>query len=924
MGKNTAYAEDETPHYDAFISYSHAELDSFVARKLHRKLEHYRIPARLRQDGAKRLKVFRDKEELALSSDLTSNIYDALKHSNFLIVLCSDSSQESVWVHREIEYFAQWHGTDHILILLLDGEPGERFPVFFAGIQGSHAEPFAADIRGNTARESARKLEKEFLRIIAPILGCSYDTLRQRDREYQMKKTIASLTAVVCLALSFAGFAVYKNMQISEQYQLSQQNLARYLSSEALTLLNQGDRAAALSEVLKVLPEDGSEDPVVPEQMYVLNEALRSYQRNDNFRYSPDFTVELDDNITAVIACNDDAGRYLLCLGEKGNAYFLDLDSAQVVWTVSPGDFDTRWTSTADSAADASSDADSGAEPADDSAVNSAAEPTVDSDTDPTVDSTIESAVGSAFINGAFAAENTAVLMTGHAFLVLDIENQTCTRIITDDCFENEENTVFAVSESYLAVGYENSYSIFTLSDGELYYSCDIMDDFYHFSNIRCLAVSPDEAFLAIGTQTYNWDDSSDSEDTQKDDNLYLLDLTSLKTEKLAAGNVLTLSFVDDSTLGAVHFDSVSESAIGYMYNEYDYYAALYDVRSASQIWEGEKKHITTSYSMDSAAIGTIDSFTIQSLPDEYTASLVFFTIQDTWIVVEYGTWDPILQFNFEDTITGVSDIDTSNILVGLENGTVYRSMLTTLTEIYQIDAEVSFFSYDADTDRMIQTVSDSPELIFSSAIVDETMECIGDEMPETSFCYEADSNEDSVTQKGRETDITATYDGNGIIEVRDTDNTVLLSVVTDRSDHLLFGFLNHDQYLLIYNYDYCSEISIWEISSQSLISSQKFDLEEPIKDQLFVDEDGIYFALNLSSGNVVRSDNSLISRKLDVFTVDYDMNICRYASITYGEVNFDKMELYSYSSRNKLYYSSHFYTFSELKEWAEEVMSRG
>ena len=72
--------------YDAFISYSHSEPDSFVAEKLHSMLEHYHISRKLQEiSGKKKInRVFRDREELPLSSDLAANIRQALEHSEYL------------------------------------------------------------------------------------------------------------------------------------------------------------------------------------------------------------------------------------------------------------------------------------------------------------------------------------------------------------------------------------------------------------------------------------------------------------------------------------------------------------------------------------------------------------------------------------------------------------------------------------------------------------------------------------------------------------------------------------------------------------------------------------------------------------------------------------------------------------------------
>ena len=116
--------------YDAFISYRHCPFDSCVAAKLHKKLEHYHIPRIIRQlTGRKKIsRIFRDKEELPLSSNLTQKIYDALDHSEYLILICSPESKASLWVQREVSYFIEKHGRERVLTVVIKGEPDDVFP----------------------------------------------------------------------------------------------------------------------------------------------------------------------------------------------------------------------------------------------------------------------------------------------------------------------------------------------------------------------------------------------------------------------------------------------------------------------------------------------------------------------------------------------------------------------------------------------------------------------------------------------------------------------------------------------------------------------------------------------------------------------------------------------------------------------------
>ena len=54
--------------------------------------------------------IFRDRHELAASSDLGQTIRAALKQSRFLVVLCSPAAASSRWVNEEILAFKKLHG----------------------------------------------------------------------------------------------------------------------------------------------------------------------------------------------------------------------------------------------------------------------------------------------------------------------------------------------------------------------------------------------------------------------------------------------------------------------------------------------------------------------------------------------------------------------------------------------------------------------------------------------------------------------------------------------------------------------------------------------------------------------------------------------------------------------------------------------
>ena len=208
----------QTYRYDAFISYRHVDPDRGWAKWLHQAIETYRIPKVLRdQPGFTPLlrRVFRDEEELPVSSNLSREIDEALDQSRFLIVICSPKTPESSWCCAEIERFRAMGRDDRILALLVEGEPKTSFPKPLRQItrtvtlpdgttspQVREVEPLAADVRSGRT-ESQRSLKRAArLRFIACIMGCRYDDLRQREQIRQnRRKTLAVGVMAILLAV---------------------------------------------------------------------------------------------------------------------------------------------------------------------------------------------------------------------------------------------------------------------------------------------------------------------------------------------------------------------------------------------------------------------------------------------------------------------------------------------------------------------------------------------------------------------------------------------------------------------------------------------------------------------------------------------------------------------------------------------------
>ncbi len=284
--------------YDAFISYRHTDPDKAIAKKLHTLLETYVVPKRLvKKGGSKKLKrVFRDREELPTSNDLGANIKSALEKSRFLIVICSPRTLESIWVMQEVELFKEIHGREKILLLLIEGEPEESFPKTLCyedhrvidengneRVETVEVEPLAADIRGKSLREQIKLLKTEKLRLLAPIIGCGFDDLKQRHRERVIKNRMLLGTSISLFILVFGFFALHQQQEVEEQKTIAQEQRKSALEAESITLseraeeeLERGNVTLAMRVALAALPQDieNPERPFSTEAMHLLNDAI--------------------------------------------------------------------------------------------------------------------------------------------------------------------------------------------------------------------------------------------------------------------------------------------------------------------------------------------------------------------------------------------------------------------------------------------------------------------------------------------------------------------------------------------------------------------------------------------------------------------------------------------------------------------------
>ncbi len=300
-------------HYNAFISYRHSELDSKVAIEVHRKLERFRLPANIRKnfpkDHQKIERVFRDQDELPLADNLSDPIEQALRNSDFLIVICTPRLPESKWCQREIETFKKLHGQERILAILAEGEPEQSFPeaichkdVVSTDENGNEVinrmpvEPLAADVRADSPRKRSAMINDAVLRLAAPMFNLGYDDLKQRHREQKIRR-IAIATSIaagvsIILGLVFLGLALKINSQkkviqsqhveLEKQYNIQQEKYCESMNIVSEDLMKQGLKKEAVYAIRSAMPDSKEDDskPLLASNVKTLTQILNVYDIN--------------------------------------------------------------------------------------------------------------------------------------------------------------------------------------------------------------------------------------------------------------------------------------------------------------------------------------------------------------------------------------------------------------------------------------------------------------------------------------------------------------------------------------------------------------------------------------------------------------------------------------------------------------------
>ncbi len=336
--------EEKEYKYDAFISYRHCDLDKFVAENLHKALETYELPKNLKEqlniEGRTFKRLFRDQEELPLSSNLEDPILEALQSSKYLIVICSPRLKDSLWCKKEIETFKKLRGRQNIFCVLIEGEPRDSFPeeVVFDEVEvvkngkkkteKKPVEPLAADVRGETKKDVLKRIHEEKLRLAAAMCHIDYDDLRQRHKLREQKRKANIAMGISIASIVFLLYTSIMLIKINSQQNILKKHQALTLASKAEEYISKDNRYDAIKSSYESLTKfDGVKMPYTPEGESALVESLGVYDVGSSYKV----VSELKTDGVATLIKSSENDKYAAVYDESDKITLFNSKNLKVI-----------------------------------------------------------------------------------------------------------------------------------------------------------------------------------------------------------------------------------------------------------------------------------------------------------------------------------------------------------------------------------------------------------------------------------------------------------------------------------------------------------------------------------------------------------------------------------------------------------------
>jgi len=209
--------------YDYCICFVEEAANRIIAEKLISEISAYTLPKKIHS-------FVKDAQykngcllPLTYEAPLTNQQLSILSCCRWLLVLCSERNRNSPVIRQTIKFFAANRGKEFILPVLTDGEPESAFPPEFFEKRETIitfndgttqevieiVELLAIDVRAGDIKSSLSLLRHARIKIVAALIGVSYDTLVQRHEKRIRRKLINIALLVTVLSVISGSFFTY-------------------------------------------------------------------------------------------------------------------------------------------------------------------------------------------------------------------------------------------------------------------------------------------------------------------------------------------------------------------------------------------------------------------------------------------------------------------------------------------------------------------------------------------------------------------------------------------------------------------------------------------------------------------------------------------------------------------------------------------
>ncbi|MDM7860906.1 toll/interleukin-1 receptor domain-containing protein [Alteromonas sp. ASW11-36] len=316
--------------YHAFLSYSHA--DDKWSNWVHKNLESFRFPrsicSKYNLTTNSLHPIFRDRDELPGSADLSDQLFSNLKNSDALLVLCSPKSANSIWVNAEIENYQRLSPGKKIIAFLIDGQIDDsaQESSYCLAPELVKLKEQNSDIFHIVDGRTSGRTSQSIIALIHALKNVDREELESAVKKRKGIRIFA--LAIMATIISFVTSIIYTNIQEQRQAELLAQS--ETLAVEALQQAEQGNDFSAIKTLLQALPKN-LEDPERP-----VSESARAALQK--ILSNPTFKVErLNLDAKILFSLDTKESQIKLILDETNKLYMVDVLEGKIRWHIDVG-----------------------------------------------------------------------------------------------------------------------------------------------------------------------------------------------------------------------------------------------------------------------------------------------------------------------------------------------------------------------------------------------------------------------------------------------------------------------------------------------------------------------------------------------------------------------------------------------------------